>query len=50
MYQPDPLNMMAGADMIRLTGFPHFVQAATASSFMLCFSSKVYEQSWQRYS
>ncbi len=41
MYQPDPLNMMAGAEMIRLTDLPHFSHAATASSFMLCFSSNV---------
>jgi hypothetical protein len=50
MYQPDPLNMIAGAEMILLTDLPHFAHVATASSFMLCLSSNVYEQSWQRYS
>lgn len=50
MYQPDPLNMIAGAEIIRLTDLPHFEHVATASSFMLCLSSNVYEQSWQRYS
>jgi hypothetical protein len=50
MYHPLPLNMMAGAEISLPTDFPHRAQVATGSSFMLCFNSNLYEQSWHRYS
>jgi hypothetical protein len=50
MYQPLPLNMMAGDEIRRCTGFPHRAQAVTGSSFMLCFTSNLYAQLSQKYS
>jgi len=42
--------MIAGAEMMRPTGLPHFWQLAIDSSLMLCFNSNVIEHSSQRYS
>lgn len=44
MYQPLPLNMIAGDEIRRRTGFPHRSQVAMGSSLMLCLTSNLYEQ------
>jgi hypothetical protein len=44
MYHPLPLNMMAGAEINLVTGWPHRMQADTGTSLNRCFTSK---RCWQ---